>query len=571
MTDQEMKEKIQRALDRSLAGLEDDPLMAQRVMRQGCRRKGEEQKMKKKLSGGLIFALVLVLLAATALAVTHWEALKGYFETVRTMDTSGELARWSDEDKLRLLEAMAEAALVPADDPRLLAARDESLPLAQRAAAAEELITERYGADYFDSGTVELFELAQVSAAPEDQAAYEQWSQQDWDARAQDAQPIPESATWRATMDNLTEIGEFPQALLRDVRVASEYDPETETWTVTASIDRETYQEAIRGTEQVSLFNLEPYSFRQGNDLCFQFWLDEYGNYLGVNEVGAPENRAALTLEEALPLAKKALNVRLGVTEADLADLTLSSFYSEGSEFDLAEGRFRACCTFSWKQDDTVRYMVDIDAKTGQISQAVDFALSDAMFQQEQQWVAELTEQLHQAGIDTSLYNAGGDYFWQWSVAEKAAWSRQARPIVQEYLAAHPDFAQYLQDVAAGKYVQNDWPILLTITRCAYGTPEEEAVTQEEAFARAKEAALAQGALADYVEANRRHAFYYDVTDPARPLWKVEISQLFGDGDLEHRLDATEPWGFFVVMDARTGEVLRCTPRTVNTSMRDLV
>ena len=61
--------------------------------------------MKKKTSGSLILAIILIILAATvAVAVTNWDSLKHYFETVRMMETTGELARWSDEDKVKLLK-----------------------------------------------------------------------------------------------------------------------------------------------------------------------------------------------------------------------------------------------------------------------------------------------------------------------------------------------------------------------------------------------------------------------------------------------------------------------------------
>ena len=111
--------------------------------------------MKKKISGSLIFAFVMtLLLAGPALAITNWDSLKQYFETVRTMDAEGELARWSDEDKVSLLQAMEEAGLVTREDKRVQTALDASLPLSERGRAASRVIAERYGEDYFDSHTV---------------------------------------------------------------------------------------------------------------------------------------------------------------------------------------------------------------------------------------------------------------------------------------------------------------------------------------------------------------------------------------------------------------------------------
>ena len=127
MTEQELQEQLTASLDAALSGLREDAFLAPRIIRQG---KGEKTKMKKRMTGGLALAIVLtLLLATTALAISGWDALKGYFEDVRRMDQSGELARWSDEDNLKLLSAMARAGLIDSEDESLKAAMNEALPL----------------------------------------------------------------------------------------------------------------------------------------------------------------------------------------------------------------------------------------------------------------------------------------------------------------------------------------------------------------------------------------------------------------------------------------------------------
>ena len=112
MTDRNTKKRIQNSMDHALSGLPTDSFLTQRVLKRATQTKGEE-KMKKKLSGSVIFAIVLTIVVATvAIAATNWDALRKYFETVRVMDTTGELARWSDEDKVKLLIAMEQAGLV---------------------------------------------------------------------------------------------------------------------------------------------------------------------------------------------------------------------------------------------------------------------------------------------------------------------------------------------------------------------------------------------------------------------------------------------------------------------------
>ena len=55
MTDQEIRARMQKAVDHKLSGVQDDPWLAQRVMN---RAKEEEPVMKKKLSLSVVFVLV---------------------------------------------------------------------------------------------------------------------------------------------------------------------------------------------------------------------------------------------------------------------------------------------------------------------------------------------------------------------------------------------------------------------------------------------------------------------------------------------------------------------------------
>ena len=65
MKDNELKKRFQTAIDRQLSYLQGNPRLAQQIM---AASKGEQQKMKKKISMVAVFATVTVLLMATALA-----------------------------------------------------------------------------------------------------------------------------------------------------------------------------------------------------------------------------------------------------------------------------------------------------------------------------------------------------------------------------------------------------------------------------------------------------------------------------------------------------------------------
>ena len=489
------------------------------------------------------------------------------------MDTEGELARWFDEDKIKLAKAMLEADLIPREDARAQAVLDETLPLAQRGEAAGALIAERYGDDYFDSYTVEETEFPEAKRTRDERAAYSQWSDAYWSEwSARDKQPLTQSRVYLATMYNLTEIGDFPRTLIREVQVDHVWDEQERLYLVTASVNKDAYLAAKRDNDQISLFDPSCGGFVDGDSLCFQFWLDSYGVYKGIYDASAPENRAELTLEEGQAIAEKALRVRLSVDQTALNGMLLRSSYGEGNEYILAEGRFNAVCTYMWNEPDGEgRYYVEIDAKTGRVIQAFDWRESNAMRDKERAWIAEIQALLDDAGVSGTLFNDRGQYFWHWSLEEKAAWSQIARPIVQTYLAEHADFAQYLEDLLANRFSQSEWPNLISLSQYAYGVPDSAAISREQAFAVARDAAIAAGAKQRYVDDNLNHSMYYDVTDPEKPLWKVKISVLFGADDTEHLYDATAPWAYFAVIDAHTGALMHLTLCTVNTDIRDTV
>ena len=66
MTDQEIRQRFHRAADRTLSGLEGDPLLSQRIILRAQPK--EEPKMKKKISIGFAIVLALMLMSMTALA-----------------------------------------------------------------------------------------------------------------------------------------------------------------------------------------------------------------------------------------------------------------------------------------------------------------------------------------------------------------------------------------------------------------------------------------------------------------------------------------------------------------------
>ena len=116
------------------------------------------------------------------------------------------------------------------------------------------------------------------------------------------------------------------------------------------------------------------------------------------------------------------------------------------------------------------------------------------------------------------------------------------------------------------------WYELASICR-VYGLPDEQAISQDEAIAISREALrtsyhLSDEELALLLDNGSPYytCVYYDITDPANPLWKFffEMPSIYGPDDvLVARIKAV--YGkrddydqfFRVELNAYTGEVLR--------------
>lgn len=115
------KQAVQRVINRSLSGIQDDPWMAQRVLNMAHQtQEGGGMVVKKKISTGFALMMAVVLLGATALAATLlWqdageklapmESENGYYDTwnteakielVRTLYDLGEMKDNPDAEKV---------------------------------------------------------------------------------------------------------------------------------------------------------------------------------------------------------------------------------------------------------------------------------------------------------------------------------------------------------------------------------------------------------------------------------------------------------------------------------------
>ncbi len=86
MHDDVLRRLVHQAVDQRTASFTPNPFLAQQVIAKGK----EKKQMKKKITLGLVLAVMLLLLSATALALTHLEELKAIWEdSYERMNTYG--------------------------------------------------------------------------------------------------------------------------------------------------------------------------------------------------------------------------------------------------------------------------------------------------------------------------------------------------------------------------------------------------------------------------------------------------------------------------------------------------
>ncbi len=134
-------------------------------------------------------------------------------------------------------------------------------------------------------------------------------------------------------------------------------------------------------------------------------------------------------------------------------------------------------------------------------------------------------------------FSAAGDLrfgeigFWEMSHEDRAAFSEKWIPIVEEYLQKNP-YAPYPADQ------------FYLATRCRYGVPGAEGLSQKEATQMATAAIIAMGADSGSIKLS--HALY-DVTDKARPVWRL---LLFSGSSLGNGKT------FQVTIDAKSNQIV---------------
>jgi len=119
------------------------------------------------------------------------------------------------------------------------------------------------------------------------------------------------------------------------------------------------------------------------------------------------------------------------------------------------------------------------------------------------------------------------------SLEEKVKQSEEWRALIDEHLRLEPN------------YKGEDGLAMYHATRFKYGLPDANDITQEEALELAVKAAEMIGANIEAFDISRSF-FFFDITNPELPLWKITLMNP----------DGGERYIFRVLLDARTGDTI---------------
>lgn len=157
MEDQKNRQAVQRALDTALSGMQEDPWMAQRVLKL-AHDKGEIV-VKKRLSVGFILVLLILTSSIAALA---WTLSRSFFEeTAQLQFYGGYYDDWSLAEKQKMMDILVEHGLMNKAD----------VPITEE--AIDSFMIGRYGVDGRSDG-IGLWAILEKELG-----AFETWSMED--------------------------------------------------------------------------------------------------------------------------------------------------------------------------------------------------------------------------------------------------------------------------------------------------------------------------------------------------------------------------------------------------------
>lgn len=397
----------------------------------------------------------------------------------------------------------------------------------------------------------------------------------------------------RNLSSRLTEIENFEYGSFDPSMFEVWFDEELQLWVASYTITTDnpgiagrTMDEIEYGEPQITMMEYMEKQEGKKDSYTFYCYYDSFDRIVFNEDVGKPREKRAnyvppVTGKQAEDAARRALDEKYPITLAELEELRTSTalyqemdgsleYYIEFIGYEYSEQLARV-----WS------YAARVNPENGEVLAAIKRdewnqltgrkLVADASPEMEKLiWENDMQDALRRAAGDESgngwnlNVNKKGEYFYAWTLEEKAAYTEKYKPLIDQFLAENVEYAQMLQDrYDAG---QDGFPDYYNTTRHAYGLPDEKSISQEKARKIGYQAILETlNAPKDILDQAWAINVYYDVTDSEKPLWKFFYNTIADDTGPD------EAWGYFVSINAYTGEIEACYERWAGTPMIDLM
>ena len=361
MSENQIRTQIHNAVDQYCAkcGVNDDPYLAQRVLNasHASQMKGGII-VKKKLSVGFVMMMAAMLLSVTALAAGI--VMSMMTSRVAEMDAQGQFMAWGLEEKHAFVLAMRDSGFdMNEGDWAILS--DETQPDADREAAADRIVYERYGAVQEEANAQRPMPLDSVMGeAPDpvlifrerflaenpDATEYDYWDalgywlRDEYYPQYYAAQPAVElvvvgditltkEMAEESCRGYLTEVFNWPVSIVNKAQLVSEQDAQSGAWHVTMTIDATALESALGSMMDDATLEDEMIAL-DGNSYVVSYWVTRTANG-GLERAGSLETLLAnvaetnrivslhtIYIEEAEAIGVKAIAEQYGLSDTEV-------------------------------------------------------------------------------------------------------------------------------------------------------------------------------------------------------------------------------------------------------------
>ena len=461
MSETEAKQRLDHAMKSCLSGVNPDPFLYQHVQQ-----RKDSPVMKRKITIVSIVLVMLLMMCATALAVSIYEFIKPAMDQTASVLVGTD---WELSDKLQFINLIRERGLIDEQDSNLMICLNENETEETRDYAAALVIDAVYG---------DLI---------------------------------------RADLDSsILQQEEFPTPSLEDVFTVlyRSQIPDADDNTIAAEYER-WFSESELFTPVAETVEHPVYPIASEDAILdiADSMLSEIYNF---NKAERAATKVTVTFDEDF-------------------EIWIVSFYVKASDLRTSLRAERTTYDYDAAQDAYIWTKVLLS--NGQ--------LTDASSAEEYEWDNIIPREGYP---NWDVWEDDYCAFLYCTAEERAAFSAQYKPIVDSFLDQHPAIREY--------YETHDGGTAYQVTRHIYGIPDADAISEDDALQTAFaawQASGVDGVKPGILDDRRSYYCLYDVSNPDKPVWKVSMQYVY-----DHIPDQSMNFdGFFVVIDAHTGEILK--------------